>query len=272
MSNVALPYPVLGRSDDYIGVDFQATLKVDDVELSNNEKYVIPYCFDLTDDAIAQQIEAGMARFGFEISCPGTSIRYVEFLDEVGELTIDPTLFFQKITFSPRVFVVDNITQFNSSNFNPEFANTTYDLEPGDFLATTEDDSINIDFKYLRFEDAIRVQLQPDLGRWVYTFGLEGESIIIGMGNSFFDFWSEAKHRNDLNPYLIMSVYKDCMMAALEHISSGIGDGSYAWERGLGEMLEEANIKIPENGSFSDLNLIAQQLMQDDGIKRVRLS
>ena len=37
MSDIALPYPVLGRADDYIGVDFQATLRVDDIELVEGE-------------------------------------------------------------------------------------------------------------------------------------------------------------------------------------------------------------------------------------------
>ena len=86
MSEVAFPYPVLGRADDYLDVDFQASLKLNDAEVINEEKYNIPYVFDLNDEAILDQITAGNAKYGFEISCSGTSIRYVQFTQESGEI------------------------------------------------------------------------------------------------------------------------------------------------------------------------------------------
>ena len=69
MSDVAFPYPVLGRADDYIDADFQATLRIEDAELVDNQEYKIPYVFDLNDEAILEQIRSGKAKFGFEISC-----------------------------------------------------------------------------------------------------------------------------------------------------------------------------------------------------------
>lgn len=271
MSEIALPYPVLGRADDYINVDFQATIKVDECEIEVGERITLPFSFDLSDEAILDLIDQGKAKYGFEISCSSTSIRYVEFVDESGELILDPTKFFQKVNFSPRVFVVDDIEAFYSANFNPEFGDAVYKLEPGDFLAATDDDAINVDFTYLRFEDAIKVRKQIDLSPWIYSFGLDGTSIIIGMGAKFHDHWVEAKESKIGRPHLIASVYKDCMVAALEHISFGHGDGSLAWERGLAEMLDEKEITVPEKASFNELNSIAQQIMENDGIKKVSL-
>ena len=60
-------------------------------------------------------------------------------------------------------------------------------------MAATDDDAINVDFTYLRFEDAIKVRKQIDLSPWIYSFGLDGTSIIIGMGAKFHDHWVEAK-------------------------------------------------------------------------------
>ena len=267
MSDVAFPYPVLGRADDYIDADFQATLRIEDAELVDNQEYKIPYVFDLNDEAILEQIRSGKAKFGFEISCSSTSIRYVEFVEEAGEITLDPKNFYQKIFFSPRVFVVDDIKGFKSHNFNPEFGNMEFDFEPGDFLAATEDDTVNVDFTYLRFEDSIKVQKQDNLSPWVYAFGLEGESIIIGMGSKFHEYWSLASANKQFQPHLMMSLYKDCIVAALEHISAGFSEGNFAWERGFAEMLESKEVKVPEKASFSELNEIALKLIKDDGIK-----
>ena len=132
----------------------------------------------------------------------------------------------------------------------------------------TDDDSINVSFEYLRFESAIKVLRQDDLDPWIYEFDLEGQAIIIGMGAKFHEFWSSATSNKNAGAFLIMSVYKDCMVAALEHISAGLASGSCAWERGLGELLDERKITVPENASFSELNSIAQELMKDDGIKK----
>lgn len=271
MSYIALPYPVLGRSDDYVDVDFQATIKINESEIKGEEELIMPFVFDMSDEAISDLIANGKAKYGFEISCSGTSIRYVEFVEEVGTLNLNPKKFFKKVILSPKVFVVDNIKGFSSPNFNPEFGNTTYDLEPGDFLAATDDDMIDVDFRYLRFEDAITVRRQ-NIDPWVYEFGLDGEAIIIGMGQKYYDFWREAKLNKDLRPYLMATVYKDCLVAALEQISLEISEGNFAWERGLANLLDEKKINIPENASFNDLNSIAQILIENDGIKKVDLS
>ena len=272
MSDVALPYPVLGRGDDYVGVDFQVTIKVDECELIQGEVVRLPFIFDLSDESIRRLIAEGKAKFGFEISCSCTAIRYIEFVGEHGELCLEPKKFFREVRLSPRVFVVDDISNFSSPYFNPEFGDIKFDLEPGDFLAATDDDIINLDFDYLRFEDAIKVLRQDDLAEWVYEFNLDGEAIIIGMGKKFHNYWNRAKEDRHAGMYLIMSVYKDCMVAALEHISMDLGDGFNAWERGLSGMLEEKKIRLSPKTSFSDLNLIAQELLKDDGVKKVDFS
>ena len=133
MSNIALPYPVLGRADDYLDADFQATLNVKETEIIEGQAYKIPYAFDLNDEAVLKEIVSGNAKFGFEISCSGTSIRYVEFTEETGEVSLDPKKFYRKVLFSPRVFVVNDIKGFKSPNFNPEFGDMKFDFEPETF-------------------------------------------------------------------------------------------------------------------------------------------
>ena len=269
MSNIALPYPVLGRADDYLDADFQATLNVKETEIIEGQAYKIPYAFDLNDEAVLKEIVSGNAKFGFEISCSGTSIRYVEFTEETGEISLDPKKFYRKVLFSPRVFVVNDIKGFKSSNFNPEFGDMKFDFEPGDFLAAAEEDTVDVDFHYLRFEDSIKIQRQESLDPYVYEFGLDGEAIIIGMGGKFHDYWSHAAESKDSQPHLMMTVYKDCMVAALEHISAGFSEGNLAWERGFADILEEKKVTVPEKADFNVLNELALRLIKDDGVKQL---
>ena len=121
----------------------------------------------------------------------------------------------------------------------------------------------------MRFEDSLKIQKQDYLSPWVYAFGLDGESIIIGMGSEFHKYWTFASENRQYQPHLMMSVYKDCIVAALEQISYGLGEGNYAWEQGFADKLEEKMIKVPEKASFSELNEIALKLIKDDGIKQI---
>ena len=203
MSDIAFPYPVLGRGQDYVGAEFQSALKVPEGEVAAGQTLALPFELDLNDASIEAEIKSGRAAFGFEISCSGTSIRYIETVEKKGELLLDPKKFFRQVKISARIFVIEEIKGFSSPNLNPEFGQMKFDLEPGDFLAMAEDDSINVDYKYLRFEDALTVQKQSSLRPWEYVFGLDGEGIIIGMGSEFHNFWSHAKKKCGLQalPY-----------------------------------------------------------------------
>ncbi|MDB2602827.1 hypothetical protein N9Z60_04900 [Gammaproteobacteria bacterium] len=271
MSNIALPYPVLGRGDDYLDVDFQVALQTKDLIVDRECEIELPYAFDLSDESIDSLIRAGSAKFGFEISCSSTSTRYVELADSEGVLKINPRKFFRQVTLRPRVFVVESIKGFRSPNFNPEFRDSVFDFEAGDFLAAVDDENINIDFQYLKFEDAAIVKRSTELDPWVYNFGLGGDAIIIGMGIKYHEFWTLAKENREISPFLISSVYKDCLVAALEQICDGTAEESLSWVKGLHDMLESNNIKLPNSPSFLDLNKIAQDLIKSDGIKKVKL-
>jgi hypothetical protein len=65
-----------------------------------------------------------------------------------------------------------------------------------------------------------------------------------------------------------MSIYKDCMVAALDELTRGREEAESAWARGLEDKLEEKGLTLPQQASFDELNKIAQNLMEDLGIKR----
>jgi hypothetical protein len=269
MSNVAFPFPVLGRGDDYLKSDFQIALRTVDLIIEDTSLIELPYRFDLSNEEIKNLINHEKAKFGFEISCSATAMRYVQFADEEGTLSLDPRNFFRSVNINPRIFVIEEIKNFKSDDFNPEFGEATFDFEPGDFLAAAEEDTIYIDFQYLSFQDSAIVKRSSDLDPWVYSFGLEGDTIVIAMGERFHDYWSLAKSNKSLAPHLITTVYKDCIVAALDQICLDPSAESLSWARGLLDMLDTNKILLPEKPSFSDLNVIAQDLVKNDGVKKV---
>ena len=65
-----------------------------------------------------------------------------------------------------------------------------------------------------------------------------------------------------------MSIYKDCIVAALETLVEQ-KDTELSWAKSLVRMLEKKNIELPEKANFSDLNLLAQKVLQEKGVKRI---
>jgi hypothetical protein len=269
--DIAFPYPVLGRSDDYTNVDFQVAFKPDLTGEGNKQQIEIKYAFDLSDQAIQAVIDGGDARFGFEIACPGTAIRTVELLDEAGVFQLDPNVFYDRIVFSPRIFVLNPINEFQSKNFNPEFGDRTYQLEPGDILATVDDEVIFVDFGRMDFSSLITVERSDQRHPWTYDFGLDGDSIIISMGDDFFKLWNATRISKQNLPFLIMSVYKDCFVAAIDYLVKSDEFPEHAWSRAFNDMISKTELKLPEEPSYGAINELAQKLLLDKGPRRINL-
>ena len=268
MSTEAYPYPILGLSNDYLDAGFQVAFSFPEGDLEPGDLLKVRFRFQLSDDAILNLINEKVAGFGFEIFCPGTSRRKALITAQAGTLELSTSEYIGRIIFSPRVFVLKSYEGFRSVNFHPEFGDKGFDIAPGDLLAATDDESLYLDFKKMKFESLLVVRRMSELKPFQYEFQLEGEYIIIGMGDKFYDFFIEARSDPEVTPYLIMSIYKDCMVAALDELTRGGEEVESAWARGLEDKLEEKGLALPQQASFDELNKIAQNLMEDLGIKR----
>lgn len=268
-SSIAFPYPVLGRSDDYNDVEFQVALrepeKSDEIEPL---KILISYSFDLSDDALLKVIQSGAAKFGFEIICKNTALRYVEFVEDVGVLELSVASVHGRVEILPYLFATEPIKSFRSENFNQEFGDATFEINPGDILAEADPDAINVEFGTLTFESLLKVVKAPYIETYSYDFSLDGNTIQIAMGEELFSTWGALREKKELRPLLVMSVYKDCIVAALETLVEQ-KDTELSWANSLHRMLEKKNIELPVEANFSELNLLAQKILQEKGVKRI---
>ena len=232
---------------------------------------MIEFAFLLSDDSVLEQIENGFACYGFEIVCPATSLRYVQLLNESGTFKLDLNSLYGQVIFSPKVFVLEDIAAYRSINFNPEFEDVIFDLQAGDYLAVCEDEVLHVDFGRLKFTALIKAVRMSHKSAMVYDFGLDGDTIVIAMGEKFFDLWSSMRAVTTFQPFLIMSVYKDCIVAALECIAHNEDCLDLAWARALSDMLDRKQLTVPDKPTFGQINEIAQKLLEDLGVKKVTL-
>ncbi len=268
-NSVAFPYPVLGRSDDYSEVEFQVGMREPQIsDDHDHSKISIEYSFDLSDESLVKLVEQKKAKFGFEIVCKNTSIRYVEFANEAGTVEIPLEQVHGRVEILPYLLATDFVTNFKSDNFNNEFGDASFDISPGDILAEGDADAINVEFGTLTFESLLKVIKVSQIEPHSYDFSLDGNTIQIAMGEQLFEAWGFLKERTEMRPFLIMSIYKDCIVAALGRLIEQ-KDTELSWANSLLRVLEKKEIELPAEANFSDLNLLAQKVLQEKGVKRI---
>lgn len=267
----ALPYPILGRSDDFLDSDFQTTVDFDKKTEGKVDCVVMSYMFLMSNEAVAQLIEKKTATYALDISCPDTLYRRAFYCDtNFGVIEFLPGELYGKVTAEPIVVLLKPVLNFKADDLNQEYQGMTFNLNPGDTIAIDETISRFIEFDKLKFESLVRIQTATDIPAETYRFDLQSDFIIILMGKDFRRLWEAYRDERDKAPFLAMSVYKDCILAALDYISHNESDSDqYKWARALKLKLFNLGRKINEGADFDDLNGHAQQLVSKLSVQRL---
>ncbi len=266
----ALPYPVLGRTDDFTDSAFQTTIDFEKRINGDVENVVMSYGFMLSNDEMQALIDSKQASFALDVSCTDTLYRKVLFCDSsYGETEFGLGELYGRVTIEPLVVVKTSVSRFTAPDLNPEFQGVEFSLEPGDTIAIDETITRFIEFDRLRFESLVRIQTSDDIPPDTYRFEQDSDVITIMMGKNFRYVWDIYREERDKAPFLAMSVFKDCILSALYSLSHNDGDEQYKWARALVIKLSSMGIKIHKDADLNELNTTAQQLVSKLSVKRL---
>jgi hypothetical protein len=115
----------------------------------------------------------------------------------------------------------------------------------------------------------VRVQTSTEIPEESYRFNLAEDMITILMGKKFRSLWEFYRSEPDKAPLLAMSVYKDCIQAALDYILKNEDAEEFKWVRALKLKLETLGVHINEDSDFNDLCSYSQQLVAKHGVQRL---
>jgi hypothetical protein len=267
----AFPYPVLGRLDDFIGSAFQSIIDFNIEQSSDTDIVVIRYTFALSNDELSDLLQSGHASFALDVKCTDTLYREVITCEsQSGEFKFEDGELYGKVVFEPIIYIKKHVPNFTALDLNDEFKGANYNLAPGDIVAIDDPQVRFIEFNKLKFESLVRVQTSSDIPVDTYRFDLSDDILIIMMGKDFRRLWDYGREEKDKAPYLTMSVYKDCIHAALDFIIKNQDESdNIKWARALKVKLSTLGKSIGEDSDFNDLNTLAQQLVSKIGIQRL---
>ena len=272
LNSQAYPYPVLtseeGAAADYRDSAFQCSLDIIG-SIDEHQNFKLEYSFLLSNDEIAALIKNGEASFALEISCTETLKREMKFLQQYGEFEVDASELYGKVDFTPVVVVRKQGLEFTSVDLNEEFAGAKFTLNTGDIIAIDDVWSKYIEFNSLAFDTLVRVETEDGLEPLQYRIEPSPSFVTIWMGKELRELWNEIRASKKHKPALMMSIYKDVIYMALEDLIEDNDADSQLWARSLRGKLAELDITLPEESDFNSINMIAQRLVIEGGVKKL---
>lgn len=270
----AFPHPVLRpETDDYLDSSFQAVIEpniVIEVDEDNEVQIIeVDLQFFLSNERLAEEIKRGNATFAVDVACPSTLYRNVIHCGEKEKIHFREKGLYGRVTFLGLIICKEEIKDFHAEDLNSEFGENTFSLKPGDLLAFAEEEIIYIEFSPLSFESLVSIQSSDQIDQETYSINLEGDMISIVMGLKFYNAWKIMHEEKSISPFLAMSVYKDCVLVALNHIANSNEPDAYRWSRALIKNTKKQGFEIPtRKAELDDLNQLAQRLVSNLAVKR----
>jgi hypothetical protein len=265
----AFPYPILGRGDDYLDSEFQSTMDTRKDMVGADEHVFLDYSFLLSNEDISKLVATKKASYAIDVHCSDTLFRKVYLVGDNGAIEFETGQLYGKVTFTPLVIVSEHINSFQSEDLNEEFGEEPFSLQVGDIMAIDDPQIRYIEFDKLQFESLVKVVTSYEIPEETYRFSLEQDMIIILMGKKFRHVWDIYREERDKAPMLAMSVYKDCIHAALEYIIKNEESDGFKWVRALKLKLETLGRHISEESDFNELCMHSQQLVAKIGVQRL---
>ena len=99
---------------------------------------------------------------------------------------------------------------------------------------------------------------------------LTGSLIFVYMGTKLHEVFENLKVDSKTRPMLAMSIFKDCILIALEQLAKDPANESEEWARALQRKLNSIGVSLREDMELDELNRIAQKLFSSGaGVQKI---
>ena len=147
INNVSLPYPVLGNSDDV-----SPGLPEDNIVFSSEqdeENYTFHIVLNYDNEKINQLVMDGKAEYTCEVNCPRTYLRDCKHSATPNfDIVLGRRDVFGRIEFNCYVTVCKAIEGYRNDFQNDDYGDASFDMEPGDILASFWPATYNASLQY----------------------------------------------------------------------------------------------------------------------------
>lgn len=260
LSNISLPYPVLGINDD---VSPELPQNAISVELSAdkfNYKFIIVLHFDNAD--IKKLIEGGYADYSCEYECTRTMLRRCEKSKEPQfEIVLPRDGVRGRLSFNCFVSVKKPIENYRNRGFNEDYKGVSFNMEPGDILVAFPQAHYDADIKYDKLQAAGSfMQIREDKRRNDIYYDISKNKIEILLPTSLYQQYCNTRVKNAaevIHASLVMNALTFALLKIEDHEST-------TWAKTIRYRLEnEEGLSKDDIDDPAKIPGLAQKLLKD---------
>lgn len=272
----AYPYPVLSSFSHDFGPDAKFSSTIEPT-IAADDPQRVSIAFDITHSSawLDEYRIDGMAKLVMDVECRATLFRdYVDLASHKGMIAFVSGQLYGAVTATPLLVATSDNTRYRPEGVDAEFGLAEFTVRQGDILGVGESLSFDLEFSRTLDRDLITIEYSPEL-QDVYTFVFTGPRIIVKAGVNLQDPIGHMRKDASINPYLYMSVYKDCLSGALNFLAAEGEEDSAdrPWARALLRKLDELNPpRALDPSDPAQQEISAQLLVASRGIKKLEVS
>jgi hypothetical protein len=266
-------YPVLSKfSSDYLStILFQVEYEAAVAPSEQLNQIAVGYKIDLTSRCLRDFVVDNRAVFAFDVYCGDTMYRKL-FTSKtlIGEILLEPAAVKGRVEVQAFIIALDASAPYALEEINGEYGRSSFEIDPGSPLAIAPSISFPIEFLRSSMKEIVKVQLDRTCGKNSYFIDLTAEQIVVHMGINSHAAFGALSASAQFKSTLFVSVYKDCVIAALEALCRGQQDMEYRWAEPFTDKLASLNKQLPRrDATFNDLNKLALDILGSEGYEKV---
>jgi hypothetical protein len=258
------PYPFFGREGDFEGHSFEFEV---DLQLTK-EEIILHYKSNILETPLADYVRSGEVKLGLDIQSPDSYHRSFQVLDmSKTSISISAMNLGGEVRLSPICVSSVDLSDYTVTGVNQEFKNGKFDILAGDVVGAGPTTSFFFELDKGTPKSIVRIELDSTMEPFEYRFEFRSNQIAILMGTKARTVWESCYNNRETSPFLFLSIFKDCLLFALQDIVSSDDRDNMYWSKRFVAKLEERGIELSVDTSLAKLNKIAQSLLVDKGFK-----
>lgn len=232
LSDISLPYPVLGISDDILPL-----LPNDSVTINrsfDNDTYTFNVNLHQENPRITALIEQGLAAYTCEVTCARTYLRrcYKSSTPSF-EIKLGRREIFLKVEFNCFVTIYEPIPEYFNENQNEDYGDSTFEMEPGDILVAFPTAYFPVDITYDMLYSAGACMVVLDGGETKHTwFDANDDKIKVYLPHSMFLQYGKLNKNRMFNSLFHASIVFQVLFKLLSEYEEK-KHGNYLWAEAI---------------------------------------
>lgn len=230
IGNRIFPYPVLNRNEansDYVADSvFRVEFDVDESAapiVQNGEVIFKNLHYTITDAALSALLEQGKLKGAFIVECSASVYRNRFDISAVPyDLRVSAHEINGNVVVSCYLYATENIAGFKSTDFLPEYAGYSFDIDKFDILAV--DDGFKFKIELDPAEDdkvasIFTIVKKEDNGN-IMSYDYDDKKIIVRLPAAYYECYDNIKTKKECNNIAFAMIAIPALACCLEDISS----------------------------------------------------